>query len=432
MRPCLVLSLLLVACNPRSFDDFLAPAEAAERDAGTRRDASVIDAAAQEDTVNAEVDPTPLRDASSAQDGEAVDDVDAAAEIDAGTQAGGTKDSCGQLRPAQPMRPGIEDGGVVFAGDIAQHPQLSARSVTDIVAFGGRYWWLFGPSFKANSWQLENTDSVTWSNEQQPYTLDEAKPNAPLPGVFIPAVEADRMVVGSNQQLTHLTGSVIVPPLFGDVLVFYAPSALSFTTDWFDLRALGTRVATIRVNGTQATATPLPQLLFGPDKLSFRFGLREGSYVYLYGCQRNSTGDSGCMVARAPLSQATNGANYQFRTSGGWSNDYSAAGYVLFNARDELSVSYNEFLRSFLAVHLRGNESVIVLQTAPRPEGPWQVLDEIQVPPPPSGGLPMHFTAVEHPELASQCGRKLVITYLHGSLPSVLRRVEVTLRQAPR
>jgi Domain of unknown function (DUF4185) len=426
-----LLMLASTACNPAAFDELLtketAPADAGAREAaaladgGKPFDASlpgVMDAgrdAARDAALRANADTT----------------VDTAVPVpDAEGGVPKQPDLCGQLRPATPAESGIDpDGGVVFLGALAQSSQVQPRAVTDVSLLGDRYWWLFGAAYKLDSLLLANTDSISTAPLDRPYELAETLPGAGVPASFLPASVADRAQLSMYEQLQHMTGNVISTGV-NDGLVFYSPGALSGDANGLALRPLGTRVASVHVDNNQdAQVTPVSELLFGANAPSFRFGLRAEGYIYLYGCpKRSSDSHFECLLARAPVNEATKAASYKFRTTGGWSNDLNAASTVLSDTRDEISVSYNPYLQRYLAAHLVWIQAKLRLQTAPRPEGPWETFADIPLPPP-EGGQISHFAGVEHPELSARCGRQLSLTYMHArAVGSELRRLEVNLR----
>jgi Domain of unknown function (DUF4185) len=425
-----LLMLASAACNPTDFDDLLgketAPVEAGTREAGVLADGSRTFDASRPGVMDAIGDAA--RDAALRADAAvAVDSAVSKPDAQAGLPM--LPDLCGQLRPATPAESGIDsDGGVVFLAALAQSALVQPRAVTDVSRLGDRYWWLFGTAFKLDSLLLENTDSISTAPLDRPYELAETLPGAGVPTSFLPASVVDRAQLSMYEQLQHVTGNLITTG-FNDGLVFYSPGALSGDANGLALRPLGTRVASVHVDNQNAQVTPVSELLFGANAPSFRFGLRAEDYIYLYGCpKRSSDSHFECLLARAPVNEATKAASYKFRTTGGWSNDLSAASAVLSDTRDEISVSYNPYLQRYLAVHLVWIEAKLRLQTAPRPEGPWETFADIPLPPP-EGGQISHFAGVEHPELSARCGRQLSLTYMHArAVGSELRRLEVNLR----
>jgi hypothetical protein len=92
---------------------------------------------------------------------------------------------------------------------------------------------------------------------------------------------------------------------------------------------------------------------------------------------------------------------------GSWSSDL-AQGTPVLNATDvSFSVSWNPYLRKYLAVHGLLLSNHVVLQTAAALEGPWLERVEIDMPMP---AVFVNQEAREQPELAQRCGQRIVIS----------------------
>ncbi len=425
MRGLAPLSLLaLAACAPGKFDHLVGATSAANGDGGG---ALGSDASAD----GSPASPDASLDAARANDEAGAVLVDAGR--DASTTASDAapppmRDECGQRLPS-PEQFGFEDGGVAMLAPIALSTFVQPQYPTSVVTVGDEDWWLFKVGFAPNSVYATSTDSIAKAPKAMPYVLDVAAANAPAPTSFIPLTPADRDALASGELLMHETGNIMMTGP-NDGLLFYAPTALGFKDGQLYPRGFGTRLANVHFENGSAQATALPTLVFGPDKPAFRYGIIDGGYVYLYGCSDAGFGTSTCVVARAPQAQAAQGASYQFLSSAGWSNDFTFAAPVLDRTRDDLSISYNPFLRRYLAVHQLGLASEIYLLTATAASGPWEPLGSITLPPPLQQGA-AHAGALEQPALATQCGRRLVLTYLFSKNGSdnELRHIEVTLRE---
>ncbi|MET0283919.1 MAG: DUF4185 domain-containing protein [Polyangiales bacterium] len=418
-----LLSVVALGCNPGAFEDFVGAAAERVDDAGQRNEDAQVSPAADAAGVDARV-----VDASTVQDArtqDAIVEPTDAEVVDSGP-AQPELDSCGQRRPRTQLA--IADNGVTFAGSIAENPQVQPRWPTSVVAIDQDTWWLFGPAYRPSSVLLQTTDSITRAPRAMPYALAEAADAAPAPTPFLPALDVDRAQLASGEQLVHNTGNVMLTSE-RDGLLFYAVGALGAG---LKVRSLGTRLADVHFEGGKATATPRSALVLGPTTTPFRHGVLAEGYVYLYGCVQNVFTAYDCVVARAPVAEAGVGASYQFRTTGGWSSDYTSATYVISGARDELSISFNPFLQRYLAVHLYGIAAQLNLSTSRQPDGPWEPLGVIELPPP-EGGQITHYGGMEQPALAELCGRKLVLSYVFGRADnaSELRRIEVLLREEP-
>jgi hypothetical protein len=105
---------------------------------------------------------------------------------------------------------------------------------------------------------------------------------------------------------------------------------------------------------------------------------------------------------------------YLTNCEGAWSRDISAAIAVFSGMPSELSVSFNEHLGAYLAVHSLDLTGKIVGRTAPYPWGPWSepvTLWTVKKPHP-FPYLQLIYAGKEHPELAGEHGRKIYLTYI--------------------
>jgi hypothetical protein len=132
-------------------------------------------------------------------------------------------------------------------------------------------------------------------------------------------------------------------------------------------------------------------------------------------------------VARAPAAQATDRATWRVWDGAGWSPDLMAGQPVLHGAPGEMSVSWNDHLGAFLAVHSVILSDEVVFQTAPHPEGPWSAPRRLFVGQKGPGGN--NYAAREHPEVSEDGGRALVVSYAHplGGLAGDVRLAAPTL-----
>jgi hypothetical protein len=100
-----------------------------------------------------------------------------------------------------------------------------------------------------------------------------------------------------------------------------------------------------------------------------------------------------------------------------WSEDVADAIPIFDRMPSECSVSYSKYLGQFLAVHSLDLTGQIVARTAPELWGPWsepttlwQVEAKHSFPPP--YPLTLVYAGKEHPELASEDGRTIYLTYI--------------------
>ena len=139
--------------------------------------------------------------------------------------------------------------------------------------------------------------------------------------------------------------------------------------------------------------------------------------VYLYGTVKQ--GDvQNCYVARARSDQLEDIGSYEYLVGHEptWSRDLSRAVVIFSNMPSELSVSYNAYVGSYLAVHSLDLTGKIVGRTAPNPWGPWDepvVLWTVNV----KRDQPLPYPVLiyagkEHPEISEDGGRIIYLTYI--------------------
>jgi hypothetical protein len=298
-------------------------------------------------------------------------------------------------------------------------PELGALSVPAVVTgrdggaaamVGGRMLWTFNDTllnvFGADGFSYRSA-TAGWASGPS-LLLDEALDanGAPLQLVpYTPEEIAFNRARGPDERFA-LWPDAVVPDEAGGALVFSAylrllPRALSWDR-------LGVSVAQLEKGALVARRRP--GVLFGPPEPGFDTGaVVVDGLLYLYACDPPPGAPRGCPVARAPLSMASSHDAWKAWTGTAWSSDLASARPVVEDVPGELSVSWNAYLRSFLAVHSAPLSSDVVYRTAPAPEGPWSAERPLF-----TGrhdGTHTNYAAKEHPELARDGGRTLVVSY---------------------
>ena len=181
-------------------------------------------------------------------------------------------------------------------------------------------------------------------------------------------------------------------------------------------------------------------IIWGKEKPQFASSILKGktdSFLYLYGVKMNEQKVQQCYLARVMPENIDSVENYEYFTGNSngyienWNTDVNKAVPLFDGMPNELSVSWNEYLGSYLAVHSLEIWGEIVARTAPNPWGPWSdytVLHTVEaerkldLPYP-----PLIYAAKEHPELAGDNGKIIYITYIEFEeyFPHLL---EITLR----
>lgn len=146
--------------------------------------------------------------------------------------------------------------------------------------------------------------------------------------------------------------------------------------------------------------------------------LRHEDWLYCYGVVQDENNIQQCYLARIKPEQIEHHESYEYlcHGDGRWGSDLNSAVPVFEGMPNELSVSRNEYLDCFLAVHSLDLSGKVVARTAPHPMGPWsdpvtlftvEAKREIEVKYP-----VLIYAGKEHPELAGHGGRILYITYI--------------------
>jgi hypothetical protein len=108
-----------------------------------------------------------------------------------------------------------------------------------------------------------------------------------------------------------------------------------------------------------------------------------------------------------------------------WSKTFKATASLFNSVPNEMSASYNSYLKRFIAFHSLNREAKIVMRTAPSIVGPWTAPQIAYEPAVKEGDL--IYAAKEHPELAANGGRTLYVTFVNSSTYAP-ELVEITLR----
>ena len=229
---------------------------------------------------------------------------------------------------------------------------------------------------------------------------------------------------GPNERFALWPGAAI-PDGTGGALVFFSylkvhPGALNY-------EGLGAGVAGLGFGAT--VATRFPGLLFVPPEPGFAVGaVVADGFAYLYACDPVAGQlDSVCRVARAATDQATTRAGWTAWDGAIWNADLTTGVPVLHGAPGDLSVSWNAHTGAYLAVHSAIFSDDVVFHTAPRPEGPWTDARPLFAGARAPGTN--DYAGKEHPELATDGGRGLVVTYAHplGTYDEEVRLATPTL-----
>ena len=157
--------------------------------------------------------------------------------------------------------------------------------------------------------------------------------------------------------------------------------------------------------------------------------LRHDDHLHLYGVTGYESGAQQAYLARVrPDAVEDRDAYAYFAGDGSWSADVVEAAPLFEGPPNELSVSYNDHLGGFLAVHSFNTDGQQVGRTAPTPWGPWSaptVLWTVEAAP--DKPYPVAaYAGKEHPSLSEDGGRVIYLTFVEAEeyFPHL---IEVTL-----
>jgi hypothetical protein len=314
-------------------------------------------------------------------------------------------------------------------GALSKPAVVTARDGGAAALVAGRMLWTFGDTLMtvtgADGFNYRSA-TAGWASGGD-LQLDEALDATGAPFQLFPLTASETAYNAANgptERYALWPGSAIEAPDGSGAWIFYQrlkvhPGALNF-------EGLDVGLARLSAGSTVAVRDPAP-LFSAPTPAYALAAAVDGGFVYLYACDPvPGQLDEVCRVARAPVADAPVASAWQAYDGATWQLDLTLAQPVLHGAPGDLSVSFNAYLGQFLAVYSGIFSNDIRGRTSPRPEGPWsgeRLLFEALVPP--SGN---DYSGKEHPELASDGGRIVVVSYAHatGTFAGEVRLSSVT------
>ena len=314
-------------------------------------------------------------------------------------------------------------------GTLGHPASVRVRDGGASALIGAKVLWTFGDTIftpRAEDGVSLRSNTAALADPARPLQVSEPLDanGAPYPFLaFTPDEQHYNDTTGKpDDRIALWVGSVIITsPDSG--LVFYTklkvkPGALNY-----DLQGVGLA----RVQAGQRVAVRDPNLLFMAPEPNFVNAFVLQGMVYVYGNFNNGTLDTA--LARVPLAQVAERTAYRFWDGTNWVTDVQHAQSILHDIPNSLSVSYNPFLQQFLAVNsgtYLTSPNQVLMRIAPNPEGPWSEPAVLLAGEPPAINM-IDYAGLEHPELATGDGRKIVISYFHplGFLKGELRLVEI-------
>jgi len=173
--------------------------------------------------------------------------------------------------------------------------------------------------------------------------------------------------------------------------------------------------------------------MFTQDEPEFgSASLVSNGMLYVYGCGIDSDSlDRGCRLGRADPASVQNRSAWTFYSgNGNWSSQVSDAATVFDGGADIVSVSWNDYLQSYITVYSQFFSQNVVIRTAPKPEGPWSgEIVAFAAMAPTNGNV---YDAHAHSEYDANGGQTIFVSYSRATpapFSSEVRLVSVTLQR---
>ena len=366
----------------------------------------------------------PLDDGTSGEPGAGAD-AGAPAVQDAGAQP--TTDAGTGADAGLPPRP-LVVASTKELGVLTKPSHVVGRDGGPSCATGGKVLWTFGDTLlspPASDGSTFRTNTAALASPSTPTTMSEPLDASGAPLQFVPFTAAEQAYNASKGNVGDdryaLWTNTLLPDGNGGCLVFF--SRLHVGSGQLNYTNEGAGIA--RVKGPSTTAVRDPDLLFSPTDPALTATMSDGGFVYAY---LSLAANKGIVVGRAPFASAGVRAAYAFWDGTSWQPDATKGEPVGISFLSSLSVTYNAYLRQYLAVGSVIFSADVVMLTAPRPEGPWTGGKAFTGMAPASGTT--DYAAIEHPELDTGGGQSVRITYYHptGTFTGELRLAEITLK----
>lgn len=313
-------------------------------------------------------------------------------------------------------------------GAISKPAHVVGRDGGPSCAVGGKILWTFGDTLlnpAASNGETFRTNTAALATPASPTSVTEPLDPSGAPYQFVPfdAAEASYNASTGNKgdDRYALWTNTLLPDGNGGCLVFF--SVVKIGSGQLNYTNGGAGIA--RVTGAKTTATRDPNLLFSPSEPSLTAAMADGGFVYVY---LSLAQNKGIIVGRAPFAQAGTRSAYTFFDGAAWQPDVTHGKPVGIAFLSSLSVTYNAYLRQYLAVGSAIFSADVMMLTAPAPAGPWTSVKGFTGMAPAANTY--DYAAIEHPELDESGGQVVRITYYHpsGALTGELRLAEVRLQ----
>ncbi|MBU2573902.1 MAG: DUF4185 domain-containing protein [Elusimicrobia bacterium] len=143
---------------------------------------------------------------------------------------------------------------------------------------------------------------------------------------------------------------------------------------------------------------------------------RDG-WLYVYGREMTEPGKYAAALARVKAENIADREQYVYysleASSGLWTSDISEITPVMENMPDEFSVSYNEYLKEYLALYSGAEGGAVLMRTGDYPWGPWGVPKNVLT----CRKEEYCFGAKEQAAFSSEGGEKIFFTIEKKNMP---------------
>jgi hypothetical protein len=341
-------------------------------------------------------------------------------------------------------------------GAIPKNPDILGRDGAYSTLFQGYSVWLYGDTFLAKP----NAENRTLISDSWSYTTDLNAQNgiagfeerldpAGAPAMILtetPAEQTFNQAHNGNPCQQQPCGvrwalwpsSIVTDPASNHALVFYM--VVYAQPGSFNFQGMGESVALwqdFQQQPQRPTFSPSlvpnhPDLMFNENEPAFgTAAFVSNGMLYVFGCGMPSNGtNKGCRLAKVDPASVQNRNAWRFYAgNGNWSSQDTDA-VSLFTGGNIMSVSWNGYLGSYVAVYSPTFSQNVMLRTSLAPEGPWSAeIVAFVAMQPVSGNV---YDAHAHPEYEAGGGQTMYVTYSRatGTFTSEVRLVRVELEAA--
>jgi hypothetical protein len=404
--------LALAGCDPSPFEiESPAPradagvdsstAESQRPDSGPR-DASVVPEAGGENA-----------GASGSDGGQAAAGSGGHAGMSAAAGSGGSAGEAAEVCQRADPDAAVSVKEVSEAGTVSSPASIALRIPGPISWIGGKLTWLFPKTIRKDGAlgadTAPNQPNAAFLSRDKPNVLEEDLDPDGVPRRFLTADDEN-----ATSELWPTALLRVPPPTDQE-----NTTGLAFVRVSRDLINYDVAVGRVSRNTTTAQE-PLTPLFAETDSKFSTGGFRGNEYGYLFACQvdanisdRNDPARYPCKVARAKLAELTQRDSYRVYDPAQeqWVADLSAGAPVIYGPPGMLSLSFNNYLGRYIAVHSRWFSNDVVVQTATMPAGPWREELSFTLPAPSVG---VTQSALEQPALIAPeaCAKTIWVSYM--------------------